>query len=145
MEKDNYQMHGQASQDLFYSVRSHLMDIHGPGRDWREKQPQDPTMHGQICGSTCLMQRKAKQSKNVLSRNRSSTMPECYVVSSSWNQMMKNLKKHTMKNARRKLEIPMPAAMPCKTPTNCREETCRNIGNARPNMLVLSMPTNLWG
>ena len=51
--------------------------------------------------------------------------------------------KHTMKNARRKLEIPMPAAMPCKTPANCRGETCRNIGNARPNMLVLSMPTNL--
>ena len=36
--------------------------------------------------------------------------------------------KHTMKNARRKLEIPMPAAMLCKTPTNCRGETCRNIG-----------------
>ena len=36
--------------------------------------------------------------------------------------------KHTMKNARRKLEIPMPAAMPCKTLVNCRGETCRNIG-----------------
>ena len=35
--------------------------------------------------------------------------------------------KHTMKNARRKLEIPMPAAMSCKTP-NCRGQTCRNIG-----------------
>ena len=35
--------------------------------------------------------------------------------------------KHTMKNARRKLEIPMPAAMLCKTTTNCRGETCRNI------------------
>ena len=33
-----------------------------------------------------------------------------------------------MKNARGKLEIPMPAAMPCKTPVNCREETCPNIG-----------------
>ena len=33
-----------------------------------------------------------------------------------------------MKNARRKLEIPMPAAMPCKTPVNCRGETCRNFG-----------------
>ena len=38
------------------------------------------------------------------------------------------LKKSTMKNARRKLEIPMPAAMPCKTLVNCRGETCRNIG-----------------
>ena len=32
-----------------------------------------------------------------------------------------------MKNARRKLEIPMPPAMPCKTPVNCRGETCRNV------------------
>ena len=36
--------------------------------------------------------------------------------------------KHTMKNAPRKLEIPMPAAMLCKTPTTCRGETCRNMG-----------------
>ena len=51
--------------------------------------------------------------------------------------------KHIIKNARRKLEIPMPAAMPCKTLTNCRGETCRNMGNTRPNVLVLSMPTKL--
>ena len=36
--------------------------------------------------------------------------------------------KRTIKHVRRKLEIPMPAAMPCKTPTNCRGETRRNIG-----------------
>ena len=36
--------------------------------------------------------------------------------------------KHTMKAARGKLEIQMPAALPCKTPTNCRGETCRNVG-----------------
>ena len=36
--------------------------------------------------------------------------------------------KRTMKAARSKLEIPMPTAMPCKTPVNCRGETCRNIG-----------------
>ena len=36
--------------------------------------------------------------------------------------------KHTMKNARRKLEIPMPAAMPWKTPVNYRGETCRSTG-----------------
>ena len=33
-----------------------------------------------------------------------------------------------MKHARRKLTIPMPAAMPCKTPVNCRGETCRSVG-----------------
>ena len=36
--------------------------------------------------------------------------------------------KRTMKIARRKLEIPMPAAMPCKTPINSRGKTCRSIG-----------------
>ena len=37
--------------------------------------------------------------------------------------------KLTLKNDRRKLEIPMPAAMPCKTSV-CRRsrETCRTIG-----------------
>ena len=36
--------------------------------------------------------------------------------------------KHTIKNARRKLEVPMPAAMLCKTPANCCWETCRSVG-----------------
>ena len=41
--------------------------------------------------------------------------------------------KDVMRNARRKLEVPMPAAMPCKTPVKipmCQSsrETCRNIG-----------------
>ena len=36
--------------------------------------------------------------------------------------------KHILINARIKLEMPMPTAMPCKTPTNCHGETCRDIG-----------------
>ena len=36
-----------------------------------------------------------------------------------------------MRNARRKLEIPMPAAMSCKTPINSRGETCRSIGKRK--------------
>ena len=39
--------------------------------------------------------------------------------------------KHTMENARRRLEMPMPAAMPCKTPVTCRGETCRSIGKSK--------------
>ena len=54
-------------------------------------------------------------------------MPGNYVVSSSLNLRMKN-SKHIMKNARRKFEIPMPAALPCKTPTTCPGDTCRNLG-----------------
>ena len=39
--------------------------------------------------------------------------------------------KHIIKNARRKLEMPMPAAMPFKTPVNCRGETCRSIWRSK--------------
>ena len=46
------------------------------GRDLRgNKRPQDSTMCGWMCGSICLMQRKAKKSKTGLSRNPSSKMP----------------------------------------------------------------------
>ena len=51
--------------------------------------------------------------------------------------------KHTMRNARRKLEIRMPAAMPSESPVNCRGEPAAVLGNTIPNILVLSMPTNL--
>ena len=39
--------------------------------------------------------------------------------------------KQTMKKPWRKLEIPMSAAMPCKTPVNCRGETCSSIGKRK--------------
>ena len=39
--------------------------------------------------------------------------------------------KLTMKAARRKLEFPMPAAMPCKIPTKSSGETHRNIGKRK--------------
>ena len=39
--------------------------------------------------------------------------------------------KHTMKAARRKLEVPMPAAMPCKTTVKSSGETTRNIGKRK--------------
>ena len=35
-ERENYQMHGQASQDLFYWMKGHLMHIHGPGETHKE-------------------------------------------------------------------------------------------------------------
>ena len=39
--------------------------------------------------------------------------------------------KLTMKAARRKLEVPMPAAMPCKIPIKSSGETHRNIGKRK--------------
>ena len=72
-------------------------------------------MYGQICGNLCPMQQKRKQSKDGLSRNQSSTMPDNWEECSSSNQNDEEFKL-TMKAARRKLEVPMPAAMPCKIP-----------------------------
>ena len=92
MKIENCQIHEQASQDLFSWMKGHLTDTHGLGGVSRgTKRPQDPTMYGQICGSMCLMQRNGKRSKSGRSRNQNSIMPDDYVVSSSLNQMMKNL------------------------------------------------------
>ena len=94
------------------------------------KQPQDQTMYGHMCGSICLMQRKAKQSKNGLSRNRSSIMPEDYVVSSTLVESWKFRCQQQCLVQYQQIAAVKPAA---------------TLGNARPNMFVLSMPTNLWG
>ena len=67
------------------------MDFHGPGGDSREnKQPQDPTMYGQICGSICLTHQNEKRSKSGPSRNQNSIMPEDCVVFTSLILMMRN-------------------------------------------------------
>ena len=46
--------------------------------------------------------------------------------------------KDTMKNARRKMEVPMPAAAPCNDRETCSFET-----SAGQNTLALSKPTRL--
>ena len=54
-------------------------------------------------------------------------MPEDYVVFSFLEPDDEEFKR-TMKNARRKWEIPMPAAMPCRLQPNQHRETCRTVG-----------------
>ena len=131
MKIENCQMHGQVWQYSFYWMKGHLTDIHGPGGDWRGNQrPQDPTMYGQMFGSICLMHRNAKRSKNGLSRNQSSIMPDTYVASSSSNLRMRT-SRTSWNNACRKLEIPMPGAMPCRTPKSSGGETYCGIGKSK--------------
>ena len=43
----------------------------------------------------------------------------------------------TMKAARRKLEVPMPAAMPCKIPIKSSGETLRNIGKRKTKYVFI--------
>ena len=45
--------------------------------------------------------------------------------------------KLTMKAARRKLEVPMPAAMPCKIPIKSCVETHRNIGKRKTKYVCI--------
>ena len=95
MVKENYQMHGQVSQDSF----------HCRGGDLRgNKRPQDPTMYGQICGSICLM-RSAKQNWIIEKPKLDNARQLCGIF---FIEPEDEEFKHTMKNARRKWEIPMP-------------------------------------
>ena len=84
----------------------------------------------QICGSVRLMQRNGKRSKSGLSRNQNSTMPDNLEEYSSFEPNDEEFKL-TIKAARRKLEGPMPAGMPCKTPKNSGGETYCCIGKSK--------------
>ena len=97
-------------------------DVHGPGGDWRgNKRPEDPTMCRQICGSICLMHGNAKKSKTGPSRSQNSIMPEDNVVLFSIELGDEVFK-------RRKLEIPMPAAMPCRLQLHQHREASATVG-----------------
>ena len=145
MEKENYQMHGQASQDSSYWTKGRLTDFHVPGADSRgNKQPLVQMMYGKICGSKCLMHRNAKQSKCGLSRNQSSLMPENYVVSSSLNQLMNIFFLKKWKPPGESWKFPCQQQCLAKYRYWIVEKPTATLGKTRPTMLVLSMPTNLW-
>ena len=59
-------------------------------------------------------------------------MPEDYVVLSFFEPDDEEFQR-IMKNARRKLEIPMPAAMPCGIQLNQHGDTCGNVGQHKTN------------
>ena len=69
-----------------------------------------------------------RREKSGLSRNQNSTMPEDCVVFTSLILMMRFSIKDIMKNARRKLEIPLPAAMLCKLQRDKYRENCWAVG-----------------
>ena len=141
MEKENYQIHRQASQDPFCWTKGHLMDFHGPGWDLQgNKQPQDPIMYGRICGSICLMQRKRKQRKNGISRNQSSIMPDNWKESSSLNLMMRN-SETTSKTFGESWKFWCQQQCLAKYRYRAVEKPTAILGNARRNTLVLLMPT----
>ena len=120
-EKENFQMHGMASQDFLLSERP-LDGYTWSGERVTRKQTTSrpdnvwPDMWNHMSDAA---KRKAKQrwaiEKPKLDNARQ--LRGIFFIEPDGEEF-----KHTMKNARRKLEIPMPATMPCKTSVNCRGE-----------------------
>ena len=92
----------------------------------KKKRPPGQTHRGQKSGKRCPMHRNEKRNKSGLSRNQSSTnarrLRGTYFIDPEDKEF-----KDIMKKARRKLEIPMPAAMPCKIHRKSYRETCRVV------------------
>ena len=101
------------------------------GGDLQEnKPPLVQMMYGQTCGSISLMQRKkkAKQKWTIEKPQQDNTrqLSGTHFIEPDDEEF-----KLTMKAARRKLEVPMPATMPCKIPTKSNGETHRSIGKRK--------------
>ena len=102
------------------------------GRDRQEnKRPPGLTNYGQTCGNTCPMHQKREEKQKWaterLKLDNGRRLRGIYFIDPD-NEEFKRI----MKNARRKLEVPMPVAMPCKTPMcQSSRKTCRNIGKTQ--------------
>ena len=131
MKIENCQMHGQVSQDLFYGKKGHLTEKHGPGGRLTRKQPTsrpDNVWSDTWKHMSDASKRKAKQKWAIEKPKLDNARNLCSVFFiEPKDEDFKNI----MKNARRKLEIPMPAAMPCKRPINSGGETFCGIGKSK--------------
>ena len=127
MKIENCQIRGRVSQ-RFILLNEKPPDGYtwSGGRLTRKQTNSRPDNVGQMCGNICLMHQNAKKSKSGLSGNQSSIMPEDHVV--SFIEPEDEDFQDIMKNARKKLEIPMPAAMPCKTRGREYRDTCSAPG-----------------
>ena len=129
---------------IHFLMKGHLTDNMVRGRLTRNKRLQDPTNYGQICGSTWLMHRNAKRGKNGSSRkpklHNARRFRGIFFIDPDDVEF-----KRTVRNARRKLEVPMPAAMPCKIPINGRGETLPQYHCCENNYRFDALQTNCFG
>ena len=94
-------------------------------RDWREnKRPPGLTNDGLKCGNPCQMHPNVKKSKKWAVVDNDRRLRGIYFIDPKDEEF-----KDIVKNAPGKLETPMPAAMPCKTPIcQSSRETRRSLG-----------------
>ena len=100
------------------------------GGGWQKsKQHPGQITCGQKYGKICQTQLNEKN-KNGLSKNRSSTMRKSWEGLTSFIRQMHNSKKPSQ-NALKKLEVTMPAVVPCKIRRSKHGETCSPSGTRK--------------
>ena len=105
--------------DSPYWTKNFQMDTHGLGSVWRKnKRHPDLIAFGQRYGTTCQKQREEKKNKKwAIEKPKLDNARRLRAVFNSLIQQMRSLKKllqkkkKKKKKTRRKLEVPMPAAM----------------------------------
>ena len=127
MEKKNYRMHGHLSKIHFierkatwriYMVRE---ETHEETNNLKTRQRMARYVEASVWCSEKQSEAKVAIEKPKLDIAR--RLRGIFFIEPDDEEF-----KHTMKASRRKLEIPMSVAMPCKTPVNCNGETYRSIG-----------------
>ena len=131
---DYWNVHGnrELSDAWTGSTRFIVLNEKPPGGfSWSgERQTRKQTtarLDSQICGSICLMHRNAKKSKNWATEkpklDNARRLRGIFITELDDEEF-----KRFMKSARRKLEIPMPAAMPRWLQLYQHRETCGTVG-----------------
>ena len=119
-------------KNSFYWTEGHLTDVQMVREETYEETNYLSSRQcmARKCGRTCQMQQrwKAKQrwafEKPTLDNARQ--LRRIFFIEPNDEEF-----KFTMKAARRKLEVPMPAAMPCEIPIKSSGETHRNVGKRK--------------
>ena len=142
MEIENCQTRGQVSLGSRNWLKNHRMDILGPGRDWQDsKRPPDQTLFLARNLESYVESVEAKRKAKV--GHRKTEAWQCQKIAWFFIDPADAEFKEIMKNARRKLDVPMPAAMLCRSRREEYRDTCSVSENVRQNTHALLKPTNL--
>ena len=111
-ETETSQIRGLDSHDSPHWTKNLQMGIHGPGSGGqRSKRHPGLITYGEKNGKTCQKQRNEQKSKSIKKPKLQNArkLRGIYFIDPADAEF-----KETVQNARRKVDVPMPTAMPCK-------------------------------
>ena len=124
MEIQNCQIRGQVSQDSRYWMKNHRMDTWSGERLTRKHTTSRPdTMWPEIWKDMSETSKRREKQKWAIEKpklDNARKLRGIYFIEPADAEL-----KETLGEARRKLEVPMPAALPCKITARKYKETCR--------------------